>query len=68
MDEHQLICVQTLDFQVHVLEACDKRDDEWSNCICARFENVKDLYVIYVIAQALRAWPIWNDILFACSL
>ena len=40
---------KTSDFQVHILEACDKRNDEWFSCILARFENVKELRVIDVI-------------------
>ena len=48
-DGYELICVQTLDFQAHVLTACDTWDGEWSSCIHARFENVKDLHVIDVI-------------------
>ena len=44
-----MICVQTFDFQVHVLKACDKGYGEWSSCIRVRFENFKDLYVIDVI-------------------
>ena len=46
---YELICVQTIDFQVHVLKACDKGDGELSGCIRVRFENFKDLYVIDVI-------------------
>ena len=48
-DGYELICVQTLDFQVYVLKACDKWNVEWSSCIHARFGNVKDLYAIDVI-------------------
>ena len=49
-DGYEMICVQTLDFQAHVLKACDKLDGERSSCIHAIFENVKEYLNKHVLS------------------